>query len=30
VQLQAGKTITQAQAAEWIADANRIRAVLAC
>jgi hypothetical protein len=30
VQLQAGKTITQAQAAEWIADANRIRAVLGC
>ncbi len=30
VQLQAGKTITQAQATEWIADANRIRAVLAC
>jgi hypothetical protein len=30
VQLQAGKTITQAQAAEWVADANRIRAVLGC
>lgn len=30
VQLQAGKTITQTQAAEWIADANRIRAVLGC
>jgi hypothetical protein len=30
VQLQAGKTITQAQAAAWIADANRIRAVLGC
>jgi hypothetical protein len=29
-QLQAGKTITQAQAADWIADANRIRAVLGC
>ena len=30
VQLQAGKTIPQAQAVEWIADANRIRAVLGC
>jgi TolB protein len=30
VQLQAGKTITSGQAAEWIADANRIRAVLGC
>jgi dipeptidyl aminopeptidase/acylaminoacyl peptidase len=30
VQLQAGKTITQARAAEWIADATRIRAVLGC
>jgi hypothetical protein len=30
VQLQAGRTITQAQSAEWIADANRIRAVLGC
>jgi hypothetical protein len=30
VQQQAGKAITQAQAAEWIADANRIRAVLGC
>jgi hypothetical protein len=30
VQLQAGKTITQAQAAGWIADANRIRAALGC
>jgi hypothetical protein len=29
-QLQAGKTITQAQATEWIADANRIRTVLGC
>ena len=30
VQLQAGKTITQSQASQWIADANRIRAVLGC
>jgi hypothetical protein len=30
VQLQAGRTITQAKAAEWVADANRIRAVLGC
>ena len=30
VQLQAGAAITPAQAAEWIADASRIRAVLAC
>ena len=30
VQLLAGHAMTQAQAAEWIADATRIRAVLAC
>jgi CSLREA domain-containing protein len=30
VQLHAGKTIPAAPAAEWIADANRIRAVLGC
>ena len=30
VQLLSGHGITPAQAAEWIADANRIRAVLAC
>jgi CSLREA domain-containing protein len=30
VQLQAGKTIPAGKAAEWIADANRIRAVLGC
>lgn len=29
-QAQAGRSIPQAQAAEWIADANRIRAVLGC
>jgi hypothetical protein len=30
VQAQAGRTIPQAQAAAWIADANRIGAVLGC
>ena len=30
VQLLAGRAITQSQAAEWIADATRIRTVLAC
>jgi hypothetical protein len=30
VRRESGRTIPQAQAAKWIADANRIRAVLGC
>jgi hypothetical protein len=30
VQAQSGRRIPAAQAAQWIADANRIRAVLGC
>jgi hypothetical protein len=30
VRLQSGRAIRHAQAAKWIADANRIRAVIGC